>query len=140
MIELGLDSRVRWATVFLGVLILWFVIRLIRHRKLQERYAILWVVSAVILVLIPLGINHLDFLIYGLGIDYPPALLFLLAILALGGLMLQYSIVLSRLSEQCKNLIQSVALLRKRLDELEEQRKADRSVERDKDSGEQAGT
>ncbi len=53
------------------------------------------------------------------GIYYPPAALFAVAFLFVLALLLHFSIVLSRLSDQNKILAQRVALLQQRLDEKE---------------------
>ena len=107
--------------IILGLLVLGVVIDLVRTRKLQERFAILWLVAASGLVVSPLIIGWLDRLAYALGFDYPPGLLLLLAVIGLLLILFQFSLNISRYHEQIKLLAQEIALLRHDLDELPRQ-------------------
>ena len=103
-----------------GLLILGVVINLVRTRKLKEEFALLWLISAILLVLAPLGgVDLLDRLAYAVGIEYPPALILTIAIICLLGILFQFSLRLSRLTDQIKTLTQEIALLSRRVEELE---------------------
>ena len=105
-----------------GVLILGLVINLVRTRKLREEFALLWLVSAILVVLAPLGgIDLLDRLAYAVGIEYPPALILTIAIICLLGILFQFSLRLSRFTDQIKVLTQELALLSRRVEELEDE-------------------
>ena len=114
-----MEFRARLFAFVLGLAVLLFVINLVRTKKLKEEFALLWLFSGIVLVLTPIFIDYLDMVAYALGIEYPPALIFVLAIISLLLILFQFSLRISRFSEQIKVLIQELALLRVRLDELE---------------------
>jgi hypothetical protein len=102
-----------------GLLILGLVVNLVRTRKLREEFALLWLVAAILVVIAPLAVDLLDQLAYAVGIDYPPALTLTIAIVCLLGILFQFSLRISRFTDQIKVLTQEVALLNGRLEELE---------------------
>ena len=124
-----MEFRARLFAVLLGVGVLLFVLNLVRTKKLKEEFALLWLLTAVVLVLTPLLIDYLDMIAYALGIEYPPALIFLVAIISLLLILFQFSMRVSRFSEQIKVLVQELALLRAHVEDLE--RSAEREGERD---------
>ena len=93
-----------------------FVVNLVRTRKLKEEFALLWLLTAVVLVLAPLFIDYLDMVAHALGIEYPPAFIFVLAIISVLLILFQFSMRLSHFSDQIKALTQELALLRARLE------------------------
>ena len=87
------------------------VFELIRSRRVQERYAIIWLTAGVLIFVLAIwrdGLNHVSRL---LGIAYPPNTLLVVGSFALILLLLHFSTVISRLSEQNKTLAQRLALL-----------------------------
>jgi len=114
-----MEIRARIFAIALGVAVLLFVVNLVRTRKLKEEFALLWLLTAVVLVLTPLFIDYLDMVAHMLGVEYPPALIFLLAIISLLLILFQFSMRISRYSDQIKVLTQESALLRARIEELE---------------------
>lgn len=113
-----MELRARLFAMVLGLLVLLFVINLVRTKKLKEEFALLWLLTAVVLVLAPLFIDYLDLVAHGLGIEYPPAFIFLLAIISLLFILFQFSMRISAFSEQIKVLVQELALLRAQVEEL----------------------
>jgi hypothetical protein len=114
-----MELRARLFAMGLGIAVLLFVINLVRTRQLKEEFALLWLLTAVVLVLVPLFIDYLDMVAHALGIEYPPALIFVLAIISVLLILFQFSMRISRFSEQIKVLTQEVALLRARIEALE---------------------
>jgi hypothetical protein len=112
-----MEGRARLFAIALGVVVLIFVLNLVRTRKLKEEFALLWLVTAVVLVLTPLLIDYLDLIAHAIGIAYPPALIFLLAIISLLLILFQFSMQLSRFSDQIKVLTQELALLRAQVED-----------------------
>lgn len=90
-----------------------FIIELVRQRKLREDYSLLWLATAVVLLVLSLSRPLLDQIAAMLGvITYPPAALFLVAIVFMLFILLHFSIVLTRLSHENKTIAQEMALLR----------------------------
>lgn len=114
-----IDPRTRVTMFILGLFVLAFVINMVRTRKLQERYALLWVLAAIGLTLAPLFIHGIDQLAYALGVAYPPALILALAVIALMLIILQLSLSISHQADHIKVLTQELGLLRQELDALE---------------------
>jgi hypothetical protein len=107
----------RVLVVAVAVLICGAILELIRRKHLMERYAILWLSLGVTLLVLALWKGLLTSLSEAAGIYYPPAALFAVAFVFVLALLLHFSIVLSRLSDQNKILAQRVALLQQRLEE-----------------------
>ena len=88
------------------------VLELIRSRKLRERYALLWLLTGVVLVVLSLWRGGLNTMAGWLGVrSYPPAVLFAVGILFILAVLLHYSTVISRLTDQNVLLAQRLALL-----------------------------
>lgn len=106
-----------------SVALLGVVIELIRARKLRERYALLWLGTAGVILIFAVWRSGLHQLSQALGIAYPPNALFALAMLFVIVLLLHYSTVISKLSDRSTTLTQRLALMEERLRELEDQPK-----------------
>jgi hypothetical protein len=95
------------------------VIELIRTGRLRERYALLWLATATVILIFGLWRDGLNQLADVLGIAYPPNALFVLAMAFVLLLLLHYSTVISRLSDRTTTLTQRIAILEQRIRELE---------------------
>lgn len=119
----------------IGMLI--FVLELVRSRKLKEEYSLLWLATAAALLILSLSRTLLDQLADAVGIFYPPSALFVVALAFLLVILLQFSTVLSRLSQQNKEIAQEVAILRHELQQT--QRELSRQQRGDDQHGQQSG-
>ena len=115
-----MEGRARVFAVALGLIVLLVVVNLVRTKRLTEEFALLWFVTAVVLVLTPLFIDYVDMAARAIDIAYPPAMIFLLAIISLLLILFQFSMRMSRFSDQIKVLTQEVALLNARLEDLQQ--------------------
>ena len=94
---------------FLLVLV---VLELIRSKRLRERYALLWLATGVALTILSAWRDGLNTIAGWLGVrSYPPAVLFAVGGLFVLAVLLHYSTVISRLSDQNVLLAQRLALL-----------------------------
>ncbi len=94
------------------------VLELIRSRRLHERYALLWLVTGLVLTALAAWRSGLNTIAGWVGVrSYPPAVLFAIAILFILAVLLHYSTVVSRLSDQNTILAQRLALLEHELRE-----------------------
>ena len=111
--------RVSIAAAIASVLLILVVLELIRGRRLKERYALLWLVTGVVLLVLAVWRDGLNTTAGWLGVSgYPPAILFAAAILFVIVVLLHYSTVLSKLDDENTLLAQELAILRQRVDEL----------------------
>jgi hypothetical protein len=111
------------------LVVLGVVIELIRQRKLQERYALLWIVTGAVMLLLAVWRGALYALADATGVAYPPSALYMVAGLFVLVVLLHYSTVLSRLSDQNKTLAQRLALLESKVRETETPVSEDRRQE-----------
>lgn len=107
--------RVSIAAAVASILLLLIVLELIRGRRLKERYALLWLGTGLALLVLSVWRDGLNTIAGWLGVEsYPPAILFAVAILFVIVVLLHYSTVLSRLTDDNVRLAQEVGLLRER--------------------------
>lgn len=104
------------ASVVLSLLLIVFILELVRRRRLKEEYSLLWLTVGILMVGLALWKQALDFFAGLVGIYYPPSALFLLGLIFVVVLLLHVTTVISRLTEQNKDLAQEVALLKQRLE------------------------
>jgi hypothetical protein len=104
-----------------------FVLELVRRRRLVERYALLWIIAAGALLVLAIWTDGLDVIKDLMGIEEPANAIFILAFGVAFLLLLNFSVVTSRLSEETKILAQEVARLDEEL-RVAEQRENDTPV------------
>ena len=108
--------RVSIAATIASILLLLVVFELIRSRRLRERYALLWLVTGVVLLVLSAWRGALNTIADRVGVTtYPPAVLFAVATVFILLVLLHYSTALSRLSDQNAILAQRLALLEERV-------------------------
>src|SRR5690348_6683590 len=93
------------------------VLELIRSRRLRERDAVLWLMTGLVLTALSAWRDGLNTIAGWVGVrSYPPAVLFAVGILFILAVLLHYSTVISRLSDQNVLLAQKLALLQQQLE------------------------
>ena len=108
--------RVSIAASVASVLLLLVVLELIRGRRLKERYALLWLATGVALLVLSAWRDGLNTIAGWLGVGtYLPAILFAAATLFVIVVLLHYSTVLSKLTDENVLLAQRLALLEERV-------------------------
>jgi hypothetical protein len=110
-----MHTRIQIASIAFALLILTGVFELVRRRKLGERYAIVWLAAAVVLLVLAIWRGLLTTVSHAVGIYYPPNAFFVIAFAFALLLLLHFSITTSRLADQSRVLAQRVALLEERL-------------------------
>ena len=88
------------------------VFELVRTRRLRERYALLWLLTGLVMLVLSLWRDGLNTISHAVGVEtYPPAVLFAIGSLFILLVLLHYSTVISKLSDQNVVLAQRLALL-----------------------------
>lgn len=118
-------DRIQLVAILGSVLLLVVVLEMVRRRRLMERYALLWLLSAVVLLGLAAWRNGLVHISKAIGIIYPPNALFFVAFAFVLLLLLHFSSAVSRLSDQTKVLAQRLALLEERLTHSEREKAAE---------------
>lgn len=108
--------RIQIIAVIGSLLLLALVIELLRKRKLKEEYTLLWLLGGVTFLTISVFRSLLDRFAVLIGVDYPPAALFLILLMGVFLMLLHFSLLFSKMSEKIKALAQEVALLKLELD------------------------
>jgi hypothetical protein len=108
--------RVTLVGVVASLLLILVVLELVRGRRLKERYALLWIATGVVLLVLSAWRGGLNTIAGWLGVTgYPPAVLFAVATLFVVLVLLHYSTVLSKLTDENVELAQRIALLEERV-------------------------
>jgi hypothetical protein len=95
-----------------SVLILFGILELLRRRQLSEKYAVLWLVVGVLLLIVTIFPGLLSTISTAAGVEVPSNLLFFTAIVFLIGVALHLSWELSRLEDETRKLAEDLAILR----------------------------
>ncbi len=110
--------KVSIAAAIASLLLLVVVFELIRSRRLRERYALLWLLTGLVLLALSLWRGGRNTIAGWVGVTgYPPAVLFAVGTLFILLVLLHYSTVISKLADQNTILAQRLALLETRLRE-----------------------
>lgn len=105
-----LQQKIISIILSIGLIILIF--ELVRRKKLRPEYSWLWVLTALSILAVSLNYRLLLLLKKVIGVIDPNLALFFLAILFLFLISIHFSIKISVLTEQVKDLIQENAILK----------------------------
>ena len=100
----------------LVILILFFTSK----RKLSIKYSILWIISSSVILIFTTWIKLADQITGFLGVGHSPSFYFFLAIIFLLVIVIYFSVELSRITIQIKDLIQEISLLKKTNEKIDE--------------------
>ncbi len=123
-----MDLRLQIVAVVATGALLLAVLELVRRRRLLERYAVLWLLSALALLALAAWRGLLTGVSELVGIYYAPSALFVIAVGFVLILLLHFSVAVSRLAEQSKLLAQRVALAEQRQRQLQAEAEETRNV------------
>ena len=105
-------GRIEIISVVVSVIFLLFILEQVRKKRLQEAYALLWVVMGMFFIVFSVFFSLFGWFSQLLGIYYVPAALLLFLTVTLVLICTQFSIVISKHSSQIKTLTQELALLK----------------------------
>jgi hypothetical protein len=114
-----MGNRLQVVAIVGAVFLLVIVLEMVRRRRLMERYALLWLFSAIVILGLAVWTDALNVIARSVGIISAPNALFFVAVAFILLLLLHFSAAMSRLTDQTKVLAQRHALLEERLRELE---------------------
>ena len=93
-------------------------VNLVRKRRLREEYSVLWLVTSLLMFVLVLRYEWLVALTNLIGAGLPTTTLFIGSLVFLMLIAVQFSIKISRLTDQLKNLAQDNALIREECSDL----------------------
>ncbi len=105
--------------IALAAVILVFVLWMLLTRRLREKYALLWLLLGIVLLLLGVFPGALETITQWMGVRLPVNLLFASAIAVLLGVCLHLSWESSKSEDEARRLAEEVAILGARIDELE---------------------
>ena len=104
--------------LFICVGVFVFTVDMVRRRRLREEYSVLWLGTSIIMFILVIKYDWLESLTHFIGAGLPTTTLFIGSIIFLILICVQFSIKITELANQMKNLSQDNALLREELEEL----------------------
>jgi len=110
----------RVALILAGGVLLLTTLELIRKRRLREEYSVLWVLTAVGILISGIYPRVLEWVAMRITL-HPSVLMTFLCVLFLMAILLHYSVVISKHSEREKGLAQEAALLKDEIARLREE-------------------
>ncbi len=110
--------RAQLIIILLSSGLLLFVLNLIRKRKLKIEHSVLWLLVSLIIMVASVWTRLADQVALFLGIEYPPALFLSIAIFFSLIILMHFSIELSKLKDQNKNLTQELAIYKNLVNEI----------------------
>ncbi|MFZ5950947.1 MAG: DUF2304 domain-containing protein [Candidatus Rifleibacteriota bacterium] len=105
-------DRIQLISFFSSLAFLFFILELIRKKRLKEAYALLWIISGFVFLFFSCWKTGMDYFAAKVGIFYPPAFLFLILIVAIIIILVQFSVVVSTQNEHIRKLTQELTLLK----------------------------
>jgi hypothetical protein len=124
------DATQRIVAIALSGGLILVILELVRRKALMERYAILWLFSAFVLLLLAAWKGLLSTIAFRVGIHYPPSLLFAVAFGVELLLLLHFTLAISSLTDQNKILAQRASILQHRLEQVEKRLDAAAGMDR----------
>lgn len=106
------------AAFIVGSGLIFLIIELVRQRKLREEYSQLWFATGLAVLILIVWSDLLGWLSHLIGAVSQISTIFFFAFIFLMLISLHFSIVISKLTNQLKNLAQEHALLRSKFEAL----------------------
>jgi hypothetical protein len=119
-----METRVQIVAIIGALALLVVVLEMVRRRRLLERYALLWLLSALVILGLAIWRGALEQVASAVGIYSPPNALFFIALGFILLLLLHFSAAVSRLADQSKVLAQRQALVEQELRRLQREHAA----------------
>jgi hypothetical protein len=118
-IEFCIANRIQVFSIIGSLLLFLFILKLVKRKRLKEEYSLLWLGFGCIFIALSIFKPLLEVVASTLGILYAPAALLLILVLSVFFILIHFSVVLSKLAEGNKNLIQEVGILKAELKKLQ---------------------
>ena len=110
--------RQKVAMIIICISIFILILDLVRRRRLREEYSWLWLLTSSALFILIVRYSWLELVTEAIGAVLPTTTLFIGALVFLMFLSIQFSVRISKLTDQVKNMVQENALLREKIEEI----------------------
>ena len=115
-----MSLRLQVVIAIAAVIAILYIGNLVRIRRLELKYALIWFLVGILLLIFDLFPGLLPVMSRTLGITLPINMLTFLGLIFVLMLIFSQTIVISNLTRKCKRLTQEVGLLYKKVEVLEE--------------------
>ena len=112
--------RQKIAMIIICISIFIIILDLVRRRRLKEEYSWLWLLTSAALFVLVIQYSWLELITEVMGAVLPTTTLFIGALVFLMFLSIQFSVRISKLTDQVKNMVQENALLREKIEEIKD--------------------
>jgi hypothetical protein len=109
-----IDPRTRIVASAVALLLLLFVVELVRRRRLKEEYSVLWVTTALVILVLAVWYEPLPRITKAIGGVADSSTLFFFGLVFAFLMLLHFSVRISALERQLTALVQEIGLLRVR--------------------------
>jgi hypothetical protein len=113
-------SHIQTIAIIVSIFFLLLILYLIKNRRIKEEYSLLWIFFSVLFILFSVWREGLDYVARFIGIAYPPAALFMVLLMAIFLILIEFSIIISKLSDKNKTLAQEIGILRQKIKEMQD--------------------
>jgi hypothetical protein len=105
-----MDPRNQAVAIVLGALLVLAIVELVRRRRLREEYSVLWLLTGAVVAGLAAFPSLLTWITHLIGAEVPVSTLFFFGLLFSLAISLHFSVRISRLHEQVKDLAQQLAV------------------------------
>jgi hypothetical protein len=112
-------SRAHVFIIVAGIVLALFILEMVRRRRLREEYSWIWLLAAIGYFAVALSPALGEWLARFIGSSSPVSTFTFIGLLFLFLICVQFSVQISRLTEQNKNLMQQIAILDSELKALQ---------------------
>ncbi len=124
-------QRIFALTISIGLLLL--IIDWVRRRKLREEYSALWILIGVVVLVMALWFELLKWITRLVGAVEPVSTLFFFGLFFLMLICLHFSVKMSEMSNQLRDLAQVIGILENQLRQLQDKLAGEERETADKD-------
>ena len=114
-----ISPKLQWFALLLGIAFLGMLIELIREKRVQLKYALLWLFSCLVMLVLAVFPGILDWISGIIGVYNPVNALFAIMLCCGLVLMISFSVIMSGNKKATVRLTQELSLLEQRVRELE---------------------
>ena len=118
-----MSLRLQVVIAIAAVVAILYIGNLVRIRRLELKYALIWFFVGILLLIFDLFPGLLQVMTQALGITLPINMLTFLGLLFVLMILFSQTIVISNLTRKCQRLTQEVGLLYKKVDDFKTEQK-----------------
>ena len=111
-------QKTQYIAIIASIALFLYIFYLVRNKRIKEEYSLLWIFSSVIFIFFSIWRHGLEHFARLVGIAYPPAALFLILLLAIFLILIEFSRIISKLTDRTKTLSQELGILKMELEEM----------------------